>query len=147
VLTETGLEPRRLKLEITESLIVEDPEAASQMLERLKALGCNVCLDDFGTGYSSLSYLMRLPIDTLKVDRSFLTDLTQGSRNGDIVWAVIALAGRLGMEVIAEGIETDQQRRHLVDLGCSLGQGYLFAKPLDPRRALLVVAAGRIETA
>jgi diguanylate cyclase (GGDEF)-like protein/PAS domain S-box-containing protein len=140
VLFDSGVQPSRLRLEVTESLIVEDPEAAAQMLANIKKLGCRVCLDDFGTGYSSLSYLLRLPIDMLKVDRSFLTDLGRGTRNADIVWAVLELGRRLGMEVVAEGVETDSQLVHLRELGCEYGQGYLFARPLEAERATAYLA-------
>jgi diguanylate cyclase (GGDEF)-like protein/PAS domain S-box-containing protein len=141
-LRDAGVAPGRLKVEITESLIVQNQETAADMLRGIRELGCSVCLDDFGTGYSSLSYLLRFPIDTLKVDRSFLKDLGRGSRNSEIVWAVIGLAQRLGLDVIAEGVENEHQRAHLVELGCLLGQGFLFAQPLDAGRAGAVMAAG-----
>jgi diguanylate cyclase (GGDEF)-like protein/PAS domain S-box-containing protein len=137
-----GVAAGRLKVEITESLIVQNQDTAADMLRGIKDLGCSVCLDDFGTGYSSLNYLLRFPIDTLKVDRSFLTDLGRGSRNSEIVLAVIGLAQRLGLDVIAEGVENERQRRHLVDLGCVFGQGFLFAQPLAADRAGTVVEAG-----
>jgi diguanylate cyclase (GGDEF)-like protein/PAS domain S-box-containing protein len=127
---DAGIEPRRLKLEVTESLIVENPTLAAELLTRIKALGCEICLDDFGTGYSSLSYLLRLPIDVIKVDRSFLVDLKRGTRNADIVWAVLELARRLGMRVIAEGVETHSQVLHLKELECAYAQGYYFSRPL-----------------
>jgi len=141
-LREAGVAPERLKVEITESLIVQSPATAADMLRGIKSLGCSVCLDDFGTGYSSLSYLLRLPIDTLKVDRSFLADLCKGSRNSEIVWAVIVLGQRLGMEVIAEGVETESQRAQLMELGCLLGQGYLFSRPLAADAAGALLATG-----
>jgi diguanylate cyclase (GGDEF)-like protein/PAS domain S-box-containing protein len=143
-LREAGVAPDRLKVEITESLIVQSPATAADMLHALKGLGCSVCLDDFGTGYSSLSYLLRLPIDTLKVDRSFLADLSRGSRNSQIVWAVIELAKRLGIDVIAEGVETESQRAQLVELGCVLGQGFLFSRPLAAHGAGALLAAGQV---
>lgn len=135
VLSETGLAPARLKLEITESVIMENPEMAVDLLKRLKALGTHLCIDDFGTGYSSLSYLLRFPADTLKVDRSFVTALGRSHRNEDIVGAIVSLAKSLDMEVVAEGVETTEQRSMLRDLGCRYGQGYLFSRPLDPDRA------------
>jgi len=141
-LAATGVAAGRLKVEITESLIVQNQETAADMLRGIKDLGCSVCLDDFGTGYSSLNYLLRFPIDTLKVDRSFLADLGRGSRNSEIVLAVIGLAQRLGLGVIAEGVENERQRQHLVGLGCILGQGFLFARPLAADRAGAVVQAG-----
>ncbi len=135
VLFETGLSASRLKLEITESVIMENPEMAVDLLKRLKALGTHLCIDDFGTGYSSLSYLLRFPADTLKIDRSFVTALNRGGRERDIVGAIISLAKSLDMDVVAEGVETADQRDVLKSLGCKYGQGYLFARPLDGERA------------
>ncbi len=135
VLSETGLAASRLKLEITESVIMENPEMAVDLLKRLKALGTHLCIDDFGTGYSSLSYLLRFPADTLKIDRSFVIALNKGGRERDIVGAIISLATSLGMDVVAEGVETVEQRDMLKSLGCRYGQGYLFSRPLDPDRA------------
>jgi diguanylate cyclase (GGDEF)-like protein/PAS domain S-box-containing protein len=140
VLSETGLSARRLKLEITESVIMENPEMAVDLLRRLKALGTHLCIDDFGTGYSSLSYLLRFPADTLKIDRSFVNALGKGGRNEDIVGAIVSLAKSLDMDVVAEGVETVEQRDILRALGCAYGQGYLFARPLDDERARAFVA-------
>ncbi len=134
-LSETGLAPERLKLEITESVIMENPEMAVELLKRLKALGTRLCIDDFGTRYSSLGYLLRFPADTLKIDRSFVGALGLGGRNEDIVGAIVSLARSLGMEVVAEGVETEQQLDGLRSLGCAFGQGYLFSPPLDPAQA------------
>ena len=135
VLSETGLAADRLKLEITESVIMENPEMAVDLLRRLKALGTHLCIDDFGTGYSSLSYLLRFPADTLKVDRSFVNALGKGGRNEDIVGAIVSLAKSLDMDVVAEGVETVEQRDILRALGCRYGQGYLFSRPLEGDRA------------
>ena len=135
VLSETGLAANRLKLEITESVIMENPEMAVDLLKRLKALGTHLCIDDFGTGYSSLSYLLRFPADTLKIDRSFVNALGKGGRNEDIVGAIVSLAKSLSMDVVAEGVETVEQRDILRALGCQYGQGYLFSRPLDHARA------------
>ena len=135
VLSETGLKASRLKLEITESVIMENPEMAVDLLKRLKALGTHLCIDDFGTGYSSLSYLLRFPADTLKIDRSFVIALNRGGRERDIVGAIISLAKSLDMDVVAEGVETVDQRDLLKSLGCKYGQGYLFSRPLDADRA------------
>ena len=135
VLSETGLDPQRLKLEITESVIMENPEMAVDLLKRLKALGTHLCIDDFGTGYSSLSYLLRFPADTLKIDRSFVSALGSGGRNEDIVGAIVSLAQSLDMDVVAEGVETPEQLATLKSLGCTFGQGYLFSRPLDPVQA------------
>jgi diguanylate cyclase (GGDEF)-like protein/PAS domain S-box-containing protein len=138
-LRSNRLEPRRLKLEITESVIMENPEAAAALLSRLRRLGTRVSIDDFGTGYSSLSYLLRFPADTLKIDRSFVAALGQGGRNEDIVRAIITLGHSLEMDVIAEGVETPEQQRVLQQLGCGFGQGFLFSHPLEAAaaRALL----------
>jgi diguanylate cyclase (GGDEF)-like protein/PAS domain S-box-containing protein len=135
VLSETGLAAHRLKLEITESVIMENPEMAVDLLKRLKALGTHLCIDDFGTGYSSLSYLLRFPADTLKVDRSFVSALGKSRRNEDIVGAIVSLARSLDMDVVAEGVETAEQHGMLKALGCRYGQGYLFSRPLDQARA------------
>ena len=130
ILAETGVDPGSLKLEITESAIIENTEAATKTLRELKALGVRVSLDDFGTGYSSLSYLHRFPIDTLKIDRSFTTRLNL-PKNSEIVRTIVQLASNLGMDVIAEGVETGEQIVQLTGMNCEYGQGYLFSKPID----------------
>lgn len=121
-----------LKLEITESVIMENPEAAKTMLEQLKAMGVHLLIDDFGTGYSSLSYLHRFPIDTVKIDQSFISHMSTDSESAEIVRAIVSLAHNLGMNVIAEGIERVEQWQQLRSLGAEYGQGFFFAKPLDP---------------
>jgi len=131
VLSETGMPPERLKLEITESVIMENPEIAVAMLRRLKELGTRLCIDDFGTGYSSLSYLLRFPADTLKIDRSFVAALGRGGKNEDIVGAIVSLGRSLEMDVVAEGVETEEQRSILKNLGCGYAQGFFFSEPLD----------------
>jgi diguanylate cyclase (GGDEF)-like protein/PAS domain S-box-containing protein len=130
VLDHTRLSPDRLKLEITESALMENPEMGASMLQRFRELGTRICIDDFGTGYSSLSYLLRFPVDTLKIDRSFVTAIGRSPRNAQIVGAMVSLGKSLGMDVVAEGVETEEQRQHLLDLGCVYAQGYLFSKPL-----------------
>jgi EAL domain-containing protein (putative c-di-GMP-specific phosphodiesterase class I) len=128
---DTGLPPERLKLEITETALMEDADDTIELVHRLKDYGLKLVIDDFGTGYSSLSYLQRLPIDTLKVDRSFvsqITSLKQDNRN--IVEAIISLAHRLKMIVVAEGVETPEQYAILRRLQCEYGQGYLFSRPI-----------------
>jgi diguanylate cyclase (GGDEF)-like protein len=130
-LTETNLEPHRLVLEITETVLMQDREAAAANLGKLKALGVRVAIDDFGTGYSSLAYLCRFPLDMLKVPREFVDGLGRDA-NADIVTrAVVELAGALGLLSVAEGVETDEQHRHVAALGCDLAQGYLFSRPVD----------------
>jgi diguanylate cyclase (GGDEF)-like protein len=143
-LGEAGLSPSRLKLEITESVIMRNPEAAVAMLVRLKELGPGLCIDDFGTGYSSLAYLLRFPADTLKIDRSFVAALGRGGRQDNIVAAIISMAHSLGMDVVAEGIETPEQRDALRALGCGHGQGYLFARPVPAADVPALLARGTL---
>lgn len=130
VLQETQINPRNVKLELTESAIMENAETAIEMLGQIREMGIQVSIDDFGTGYSSLSYLHRFPIDMLKVDRSFVSSMEDGTENGEIVRTVIALAKTLGLSVVAEGIETIHQLHQLRVLGCEYGQGYLFSRPV-----------------
>lgn len=132
ILDKTGMPPEQLKLEITETALMEDADETIRLVHRLKDLGLKLVIDDFGTGYSSLSYLQRLPIDTLKVDRSFVSRIqSEPDGNRNIVEAVISLAHRLDMIVVAEGVETEEQLAILVEMNCQLGQGYLFSKPLS----------------
>lgn len=130
ILADTGLDARSLKIEITESAIIENIELATAILKQLKSLGIRISLDDFGTGYSSLSYLHRFPIDTLKIDRSFVTRMNL-PKNSEIVQTIVTLAVNLGMDVIAEGVETREQVIHLTGLDCEFVQGYLLSKPVD----------------
>jgi PAS domain S-box-containing protein/diguanylate cyclase (GGDEF)-like protein len=131
ILREAGLHPNCLKLEITESAAMENAERVVQILQQLKARQIRLSIDDFGTGYSSLSYLHSFPVDSLKIDRSFINQIEQQSKNLEIICTTVKLAHGLGMEAIAEGIETEQQLDYLNSLGCEYGQGYLFAKPLN----------------
>ena len=135
ILLATGLDPRCLRLEITESAIMEQIETALAALAKLKALGIRLAIDDFGKGYSSLSYLHQFPCDVLKIDRSFIARMGAGGENTEIVRTIVSLAQSLGLDVVAEGVETLDQLAHLRDLGCHHGQGYLFAKPLAPEAA------------
>lgn len=130
ILAETEINPADLKLELTESAVMENAERVITMLRELKKLGVQLSIDDFGTGYSSLSYLHRFPIDTLKVDRSFVSEMETGSENGEIVRTIIALAKTLRMNVVAEGIESIHQIHQLQILGCEYGQGFLFSRPV-----------------
>ncbi|HXI91579.1 MAG TPA: bifunctional diguanylate cyclase/phosphodiesterase, partial [Blastocatellia bacterium] len=132
ILKETGLDASSLKIEITESAINENLDAAAMMLKRIKALGIRLSLDDFGTGYSSLSYLHRFPIDTLKIDRSFVSRINL-PKNAEIVKTILTLARNLGMDVVAEGVETREQVLQLTGLNCEYVQGYLLSKPIDGR--------------
>lgn len=131
ILNKTGLPPNRLKLEITESVILDNPDRVQTVLELLEQHGVVRALDDFGTGYSSLSYLHRFPFTTLKIDRSFVTNIHENERNAEIAGAVIGLAHRLGMDTVAEGIETEQEFLTLKDMGADYAQGYYFGKPMD----------------
>jgi diguanylate cyclase (GGDEF)-like protein/PAS domain S-box-containing protein len=130
VLNDTGLDPSCLELELTESLFMSDVTPAVELLHRMKALGINLSIDDFGTGYSSFSYLSRFPIDVLKIDRSFVNDITHDANDAAIVASIIALAHNLRLSVIAEGVETAEQLDYLRHQGCDEMQGYYFSKPL-----------------
>jgi len=130
VLDATGTDPSRLQLEITESLIVEEGHESLDRLNELKELGVRLALDDFGTGYSSLSYLTRMPVDILKVDRTFVSRMLESDRVQSVVRATISLAHALDLRVVAEGVESVEQQRALQELGCELGQGYLYSRPL-----------------
>jgi EAL domain-containing protein (putative c-di-GMP-specific phosphodiesterase class I) len=140
VLHQTELDPNHLKLEITESGIMENSSSAATLLQQLKALGVQLCIDDFGTGYSSLSRLHQFPIDTLKIDRSFIRTMTSEGENAEIVQAILTLSQNLEMEVVAEGVETEEQLQQLRGLCCEYGQGYLFAKPLNSKAAATLIA-------
>lgn len=129
-LQESGLEPHRLHLEITESALLDNPKTSNQTLVELRAHGIHLYLDDFGTGYSSLSYLHSFPFDALKIDRSFVSKLGEGSEHVGMVSAIIAIARSFGMDVIAEGVETNAQLEQLQELGCHNIQGYYFSRPL-----------------
>jgi EAL domain-containing protein (putative c-di-GMP-specific phosphodiesterase class I) len=129
-LADSGLDPADLTLEITESLMMADADLGVQRLEDLKALGVKLAMDDFGTGYSSLSYLSRFPVDVLKMDRSFLREGASPKASG-LTAAVMALGKSLNLDVVAEGIEHREQWMTLRDLGCALGQGFYFARPMS----------------
>ncbi len=145
ILDHTGIAPARLELEITESVVMDQSEASVARFQGLRGLGVRLVLDDFGTGYSSLAYLRRLPLDTIKIDRSFVSGLAEEPVDRPIVKTVIALAHGLGVDVVAEGIETQTQLEELRALGCGRGQGYWFARPLpvDEMERLLSGASGR----
>lgn len=138
-LQQTGVNPTCLRLEITESVVMENAELATNTLLQLRKLGVNLSIDDFGTGYSSLSYLHRFPVNTLKIDRSFIGRMAKGDENSEIVRTICTLANNLGMEVVAEGVETREQLEILRSLKCEYGQGYLFSRPVDAEKATALV--------
>jgi EAL domain-containing protein (putative c-di-GMP-specific phosphodiesterase class I) len=126
----TGIDPQRLVFEITESLLMQDPAHAKALLEELTAIGIRFAVDDFGTGYSSLAYLQRFPLAKLKIDRSFVENLLTSRNDRAIVSAVVGLAQTLDLELVAEGVETEEQRRLLTEMGCDHIQGWLVCKAL-----------------
>ncbi|MEH2590487.1 EAL domain-containing protein (putative c-di-GMP-specific phosphodiesterase class I) [Bradyrhizobium sp. AZCC 1721] len=149
VLAETGLDPRRLELEITEAVLMADDDAALAALNQLRALGIHIALDDFGTGYSSLQYLQRFPFDKIKIDRSFVKEVTRNSSSASIIRAVVSIAADRNMITTAEGVETLQQRETVQSLGCTQMQGYVFsaARPAQEIRALLASGEAGVDAA
>jgi predicted signal transduction protein with EAL and GGDEF domain len=145
-LEDSGLEPACLQLEVTENLTMEDAAGALVILQELRQLGVALSLDDFGTGYSSLSYLNQLPIQTLKIDRSFISDLGKRRESRGIVQTIISLGHNLGMQVVAEGVESEAQLKLLKRLRCDLAQGYLFSRPVDAKGAAAMFLARRLST-
>jgi EAL domain-containing protein (putative c-di-GMP-specific phosphodiesterase class I) len=139
ILAETQIHPQCLKLEITESALMENPTIAIEILQQLRQRGIQLGIDDFGTGYSSLSYLHYFPLDTLKIDQSFVKHLDETSENQGLVPVIINIAQILEMNIVAEGIETQAQLKQLIGLNCVLGQGYLFSPPVDEKEAINLV--------
>jgi EAL domain-containing protein (putative c-di-GMP-specific phosphodiesterase class I) len=129
-LVSSGINPARLKLELTESVVLENVDVVVGRMQQLNALGVSFCLDDFGTGYSSLSYLKRLPLDQVKIDQSFVSDVTENQNDAAIVRAIMAMSRSLGLQVIAEGVETQAQRDFLLKNECVAYQGFLFCNPI-----------------
>jgi EAL domain-containing protein (putative c-di-GMP-specific phosphodiesterase class I) len=150
-LREFDVDPSRIVVEITESTAMTDPDRTQRILTDLHSRGLRLAIDDFGTGYSSLSRLQHMPVDILKIDRSFVRNVDTDQSSGSMVSAIIALAGSLGLQPLAEGIETEDEWRFLVDRGCRLGQGYHFSRPVPAsditalylRSGLSVVDGGR----
>jgi len=142
ILRETNLKPISLKLELTESIAMREVELTVGVLNKLKAIGVRLSIDDFGTGYSSLSYLHRFRFDTLKIDRSFISQMSQSTESFQIVQAIISLAHSMGMEVVAEGVETAEQTNQLKSFACEYAQGYLFSKPVEQEAILQLLLKG-----
>jgi len=133
LLKETGLAPHRLMLEITESLLLRDDDSVWQEMQVLRGLGVRIAIDDFGTGFSSLSYLRRVPLDVVKLDRQFIQTMTDSPQQRELVEGIVRLTNVLGLQVVAEGIETDEERALAIRVGCRFGQGYLFSRPMPVR--------------
>jgi EAL domain-containing protein (putative c-di-GMP-specific phosphodiesterase class I) len=146
VLAESGLAPACLEIEVTESLMMTNAEAAIGTMHALKAMGIGLSIDDFGTGYSSLSYLKRFPADVLKIDKSFVHDLAGSPDNGAMVSAIIALARGLHMRVVAEGVETQAQLDYLRAEGCDYVQGYLYSRAVPVAEIERILREGRCFT-
>jgi EAL domain-containing protein (putative c-di-GMP-specific phosphodiesterase class I) len=140
-LAATGVDPHSLILEMTETVLVQDSDMATRRLEELHELGVRLAIDDFGTGYSSLSYLRQFPVDILKVDRSFVSMITESTATPAIVRGLLDLGRTLGLETVAEGVEDEFQRDALREQGCDLAQGYLFSRPLAPVDATSLLSA------
>jgi EAL domain-containing protein (putative c-di-GMP-specific phosphodiesterase class I) len=130
LIEESGIKPSLLEFEITESVLVEDVQQATQIMNELKKLGIRLSIDDFGTGYSSLSYLKKFPISTLKIDRSFINDVGKGKNGEAITDAIIAMGKALELNTIAEGVESSSQKKYLLDSGVNEVQGYYFSRPM-----------------
>jgi len=145
ILAETGLNPKTLKLEITETALMDDPQGAIAILKGLRSQQIQLCIDDFGTGYCSLSYLHRFPLDVLKIDKSFIDHIDQNSEDMEIVRAIIALAQGLNLSIIAEGIESIPQLETLRQLDCPYGQGYLFFQPLTVETATQLLTQSLVQ--
>ena len=131
-LAEFDLPPMALTLELTETMLMQSPERARQVLERIKSLGARISMDDFGTGYSNLAYLAQLPIDEVKLDQSLVRELDQSDEVKTLLHGMIGLFDRLGLDLVAEGIENEDQLGFLVAAGCRTGQGYLLGRPAPP---------------
>ncbi len=138
-LDRTGLDPRYIELEITENVAMQNTEAVYEKLMKIKDIGLNISIDDFGTGYSSMSYLKKFPVDTIKIDMQFIRDINKVKGNDAIVFSIISMAHNLGMDVVAEGIETDEQLEVLRKKKCDYGQGYLFSRPVPPEDFIMLI--------
>ena len=139
-LEATGVDRRSLKLELTESVLMENAGKATELIQQLRGTGVQIYIDDFGTGYSSLSYLHRFPVDGLKIDKSFVDELDGSPQSGVMIRTILDMARNLGLDAVAEGIETEQQAKQLVGLECEHGQGYLYAAPMSPGDTYAAIA-------
>jgi EAL domain-containing protein (putative c-di-GMP-specific phosphodiesterase class I) len=139
IIDQSGVDPTNVKLEMTETLLVEDPDHAVEALNKLKGLGVSIAIDDFGTGYSSLSYLHQYPLDTLKIDRAFVSNMDKSDSSRRIVRSVAHLALALEMDIVAEGIEEKAQLEALREMGCQYGQGYYMAKPTTAEKTVELI--------
>jgi EAL domain-containing protein (putative c-di-GMP-specific phosphodiesterase class I) len=139
IISAAGIDPASIRLELTESITIENAERAIEVLERLRAFGVRIAIDDFGTGYSSLSYLQRLPLDVLKIDRSFVLAMANDPGSRKIVQTIMSLAQNLGMDVVAEGTETATDVFDLQKMGCQYGQGYFFSRPVPASAAAAMI--------
>ena len=146
ILKETGLDPRSLELELTESVLMKHAESAASILKTLRASGVQVAVDDFGTGYSSLSYLQKFPIDALKIDQSFVRQITTAPDDTAIVTAVISMGRSLKLRVVAEGVETQEELAFLQAHQCDEAQGYYFSRPVPPEQFAKLLKTGISET-
>jgi EAL domain-containing protein (putative c-di-GMP-specific phosphodiesterase class I) len=133
-LSMSGMSPKQLQLEVTESMVMQNVPRAVRVLDALRSRGIRLAIDDFGTGYSSMSLMKQFPIDTIKIDRSFVRDLPDDSEDKAIARAIIGMGNALGMTIVAEGVETTEQQTFLRDHACDEMQGFLFSKPVSPER-------------
>ncbi len=145
ILAETGANPALLKLEITESVILDNVEDTIAKMHAVRELGVSFSMDDFGTGYSSLSYLQKLPLEQLKIDQSFVKNMAFNNHDSAIIRTILSLGKNLDLNVIAEGVETEVQHEHLVNYGCQVFQGYLFGRPIPAEQFKQGLLAGRTE--
>jgi EAL domain-containing protein (putative c-di-GMP-specific phosphodiesterase class I) len=141
-LKETELEPKRLELELTESVLMKQTDSTASTLRELRTIGIKIAVDDFGTGYSSLSYLRKFPIDALKIDQSFIRQMTTAPEDATIVTAIISMARSMRLRVVAEGVETPEEFAFLRALKCDEAQGYYFSEPVDPQRLAKLLEDG-----
>jgi len=139
IIEQSGVDPANIKLEMTETLLVEEPEHAAEALKKIKELGVSIAIDDFGTGYSSLSYLHQFPLDTLKIDRSFVHNMDKSENSRRIVSSIAQLAHALELDIVAEGIEEKTQMDALRKLRCHYGQGYYMAKPATAEKTVELI--------